>query len=92
MPNYPNPFNPETWIPFELSERAEVTVTIYDPLGHVVRRIELGYLDPGVYRTVDRAVRWRGRNNQGEEVVSGVYFVELRADQRRQMRRLILQK
>jgi hypothetical protein len=92
LPNYPNPFNPETWIPSELSEDAEVIVTVYDALGQVVRRLELGQQPAGVYRTTSRAAYWDGRNNRGEDVASGAYFVELRADEFREMRRLVLMK
>jgi len=92
QPNYPNPFNPETWIPFELSEDAKVTVTVYDVLGRVVRRLDLGQQASGVYRTPNRAAHWDGRNDRGEEVASGAYFVELTAGEFREMRRLVLMK
>ena len=92
LANYPNPFNPETWIPFELSADADVTVTIYDVLGQVVRRMDLGLLAPGVYRTPSRAARWDGRNGRGVEATSGTYFVELRARGFRQVRRVVLMK
>ena len=92
LPNYPNPFNPETWIPFQLSEDAEVTVTVYDALGQVVRRLDLGQQPPGVYRTTSRAAYWDGRNDRGEEAASGVYFVELTAGDTRQTRRIVLLK
>ena len=92
LPNYPNPFNPETWIPFELNEPANVTVTVYDTLGQAVRRVELGHRAPGVYRTPNRAVHWDGRNDQGERVAGGAYFVELRAGDARETRRIVLAK
>ncbi|MBT5715124.1 T9SS type A sorting domain-containing protein [Candidatus Poribacteria bacterium] len=92
LPNFPNPFNPETWIPFELSEDAEVTVTIYDALGLVVRRLELGIQDAGVYRATNRAAYWNGRNEQGEPAASGAYFVELSAGDVRETRRIVLLK
>jgi hypothetical protein len=92
LPNFPNPFNPETWIPFDLSEDAEVTVTIYDALGLVVRRLELGIQDAGVYRATNRAAYWNGRNEQGEPAASGAYFVELSAGDVRETRRIVLLK
>jgi len=92
LPNYPNPFNPETWIPFELSEDADVTVTVYDVLGQVVRRLELGQRAPGIYRTTSRAAYWDGRNSRGEDVANGTYFVELQAGDFREMRRSIMAK
>ena len=72
--NYPNPFNPETWIPYQLSEPAEVTLTIYAVNGNVVRRLALGHQPAGVYQSKNRAAYWDGRNEQGERVASGVYF------------------
>ncbi|MAF11756.1 hypothetical protein CMK11_15020 [Candidatus Poribacteria bacterium] len=92
LPNYPNPFNPETWIPFELNEAAEVTFTIYDVLGRVVRRIELGYRAPGVYHATSSAAHWDGRNDHSEEVASGTYFVGLRAGDVRETRRIVVMK
>ena len=92
LPNYPNPFNPETWVPFELNESAEVTFPIYDALGHVVRRMELGYRAPGVYHATNRAAHWDGRNDHGEEVASGTYFVGLRAGDVRETRRIVVMK
>ncbi|MBT5711815.1 hypothetical protein HOI71_12285 [Candidatus Poribacteria bacterium] len=92
LANYPNPFNPETWIPFDLSEAAEVTVSVYDPRGVVVRRLDLGSLGPGRYRGRSTAAYWDGRNDFGEQVSSGVYMYELRAGPSRQMRRMIVRK
>ena len=60
LPNYPNPFNPETWIPFELSQDSEVLVTIYDVVGTPVRSISVGYLQAGRYASQSRAVYWDG--------------------------------
>ena len=77
--NYPNPFNPETWIPFQLHKDAHVRITIYDVLGHRIRRFDLGYLPAGYYKTRDRAVYWDGRNNMNERVASGTYFYRLEA-------------
>ena len=77
--NYPNPFNPETWIPFQLHKAALVRITIYDVLGHEVRRFDLGYLSAGYYKTRERAVYWDGRNDMNERVASGTYFYRLEA-------------
>ncbi|MBT5712178.1 T9SS type A sorting domain-containing protein, partial [Candidatus Poribacteria bacterium] len=92
LANYPNPFNPETWIPFDLSEAAEVTVSVYDPRGVVVRRLDLGRLAPGAYRRRSAAAYWDGRNDFGERVSSGMYMYELRAGASRQMRRMVVRK
>ena len=77
--NYPNPFNPETWIPYQLSEPAEVTVAIHAADGKLVRTIALGHQPAGVYESKNRAAYWDGRNNVGERMASGVYFYTLKA-------------
>ena len=77
LPNYPNPFNPETWIPFELSQDSAVTVTIYDIAGTLVRSISMGYLQAGSYISQSRAVYWDGKTDAGERVASGTYFYTL---------------
>jgi hypothetical protein len=92
LPNYPNPSNPETWIPFELSERSDVTVTIYDVQGSVVRRLELGSRAAGTHRTTARAAHWDGRNDEGETVGSGVYFAKMKAGDTRRTQRLVIMK
>ena len=75
--NYPNPFNPETWIPYRLAEDAVVTLTIYDTAGQVVRSIDVGYKPAAVYESRSKAIYWDGRNEFGEQVASGVYFYHL---------------
>ena len=77
--NYPNPFNPETWIPFQLHRDAYVRITIYDVLGREIRGFDLGYLSAGYYKTRERAVYWDGCNNVNERVASGTYFYRLEA-------------
>jgi hypothetical protein len=89
-PNYPNPFNPETWIPFSLSEEADVTVHIYDARGSLVRTLAPGRLAEGVYYTRDKALHWDGRNALGESVPSGVYFYYLRAGEYAATRKLLV--
>ena len=79
LPNYPNPFNPETWIPFRLAESADVTVRIYRVDGALVRTLALGSLPAGSYLERDRAARWDGRNDAGEPAPSGVYPYEFSA-------------
>ena len=92
LPNYPNPFNPETWIPFELRNHAKVTISIHDAAGRIVRVLDLGERPAGPYVTRDRAAHWDGRNEQGESVSSGAYFVELVAGDYRATRRISLRK
>ena len=77
LPNYPNPFNPETWIPYHLAAPAEVTLTIYAIDGRVVRHLDLGHQAAGYYQSKARAAYWDGRNNVGERVASGIYFYTL---------------
>ena len=79
LPNYPNPFNPETWIPFELSQDSEVLITIYDVSGIPVRSIHLGYLEAGSYVSQSKSVYWDGKTGAGERVSSGTYFYQIRA-------------
>ena len=92
LPNYPNPFNPETWIPFQLSRDAEVTLTIYDANGFMVRRLELGHQFVGYYSDRGRAVHWDGRNDLGESVASGVYFYHLTAGEFSATRKMLIIK
>ena len=74
LANYPNPFNPETWIPYHLAEPAEVTLRIYSMQGALVRELALGYQAAGAYQHRSRAAYWDGKNAFGETVASGVYF------------------
>ena len=79
LANYPNPFNPETWIPYQLAEPADVRMRIYDMRGVVVRELKLGHQPAGEYREKSRAAYWDGRNQVGEPVASGLYFYTLTA-------------
>ena len=90
--NYPNPFNPETWIPYQLSEPAEVTLTIYDMNGRLIRRLAVGHQAAGMYRSRSHAAYWDGRNQLGEPVASGLYFYTLTADEFTATRRMLILK
>ena len=92
LPNYPNPFNPETWIPYQLARSADVTLTIYDIKGLLVRQLDLGYQSAGYYTDRMRAAYWNGRNDRGELVASGVYFYQLQAGDYTAVRRLVILK
>ena len=92
LANYPNPFNPETWIPYQLSEAAEVTVTIHASDGKLVRTLDLGQVPAGVYSDKDRAAYWDGRNAAGEPVASGVYFYTLQAGDFSATRKMLIRK
>jgi hypothetical protein len=91
-PNFPNPFNPETWIPFDLARASSVVVTVYDSRGVAVRTWDLGSLDAGSYGGRAGAVHWDGRDASGEAAASGAYYVELRAGADVSVRRLLLAK
>ena len=90
--NYPNPFNPETWIPYQLAKPSQVTVTLYSADGRLVRTLPLGHQSPGVYQSKSRAAYWDGRNAQGEPVASGVYFYTLTAGDFTATRKLLVRK
>ena len=92
LTNFPNPFNPETWIPYQLAKPAEVTLTLYDIRGVVVRRLQLGYQAAGFYQSRSRAIHWDGRNNIGEKVASGVYFYTLKAGEFTATQKLLIRK
>ena len=92
LQNYPNPSNPETWIPFVLSEDSDVTIRIYDLLGRKVRELNLGHMRAGSYTERDRAAYWDGRDRFGEMVSSGIYLYELQAGRFKDMRRLVILK
>ena len=92
LANYPNPFNPETWIPYQLAESAEVTLTIYDMNGEMIRRLRLGHQSAGMYQSRSRAVYWDGRNQLGESVASGLYFYTLTAGEFTATRKMLILK
>ena len=92
LPNYPNPFNPETWIPYHLSTPAEVTLSIYSVNGRLVRALEIGHQAAGVYVSRARAAYWDGRNSVGEPVASGVYFYTLTAGEFTATRKMLIRK
>ena len=92
LPNYPNPFNPETWLPYHLATDAVVVLTIYDVRGGVVRTLTLGHQPAGIYESRSRAAYWDGRNQLGESVASSVYFYTLTAGDFTATRKLLIRK
>ncbi len=92
LPNYPNPFNPETWIPYQLAKATDVSVNIYDVSGHLVRTIAVGFKPIGYYLTRERAAYWDGRNAAGEPVSSGVYFLHFIAGDFSATQRIVVLK
>ncbi len=92
LSNYPNPFNPETWIPYSLASGTNVQILIYDTKGLIIRRLELGYRPTGYYIDRNRAAYWDGKNAHGEPVASGVYFYTLRAGDFTATRKMLIRK
>ena len=92
LANYPNPFNPETWIPYRLAEDAFVTLTIYNSSGQVVRTLDMGHQSAAVYESQSKAIYWDGRNNLGESVASGLYFYTLTAGDYSATRKMLILK
>ena len=92
LPNYPNPFNPETWFPYDLAEDADVDIDIYNLNGESVRQLSLGFQTAGTYRTPSRAAYWDGRNAVGESVASGIYFYTFQAGEFRATRQMVILK
>ena len=92
LPNYPNPFNPETWIPYQLAEPTDVSMYIYSADGKLVRTLALGQLPAGVYQDKSRAAHWDGQNELGEPVASGVYFYMLSAGDFSATRKMLIRK
>ena len=92
LPNYPNPFNPETWIPYQLAQDADVQILIYDVHGTIVRRLTLGHQPAGFYTNRTRAAHWDGCNSFGEDVANGVYFYQLHTRNISPLRKMLILK
>ena len=92
LANYPNPFNPETWIPYQLAKETDVTFQIYSVNGALIRTFALGHQPAGVYQSRSRAAYWDGRNEWGEPVAGGVYFYTLKTDDSTATRKLLIRK
>ena len=92
LANYPNPFNPETWIPYHLAKPADVTMRIYAMNGTLVRTLALGHQPAGMYQTRSRAAYWNGKNTLGEPVASGIYFYTLTAGNFTATRKMLIRK
>ena len=92
LPNYPNPFNPETWIPYRLAEDSHVTMTIFNSNGMMIRRLDMGHQLAGFYESRSQAIHWDGRNEFDEGVASGVYFYHLSAGDYSATRKMLVVK
>jgi hypothetical protein len=90
--NFPNPFNPETWLPYRLALDAPVTLRIYNVGGKLVRELDLGDQRAGGYLTRETAAYWDGRDQRGEAVSSSLYVYTLQADDFRATRRMVILK
>ena len=90
LQNFPNPFNPETWIPFQLAQNAPISINIYDTEGQLIRTIALGNQNAGVYTTKAKAAYWNGRDSFGEKVASGIYWYTLQAGEYRATRKMVI--
>ncbi|NUQ40146.1 MAG: T9SS type A sorting domain-containing protein [Calditrichaceae bacterium] len=83
--NFPNPFNPETIIQFDLPMNGAVTLKIYDIRGRLVKTLADGEFPAGTHR-----VKWDGRDERGNEAASGVYLYHFVAGNYRQTRKMVL--
>ena len=92
LANYPNPFNPETWIPYRLAEDVFLTLTIYNQTGHVIRTLNVGHRIASAYESRSQAIYWDGKNGLGEQVASGVYFYTLTAGDYSATRKMMILK
>jgi hypothetical protein len=90
--NFPNPFNPETWIPYQLAQEADVVIEFYDVSGRLVQTLSLGKKEAGMYLTKDTAAHWDGRNSAGEKVSSGIFFYCIKAGTFSALRKMVIMK
>ena len=92
LANYPNPFNPEPWIPFTLAQDSTVIARIYDVTGKQIRMIELGHIPAGSYVESSKAIYWDGKTDTGEQVSSGTYFYQIQAGDYTDTRKMVILK
>ena len=92
LPNYPNPFNPETWLPYQLANDTHSAIRIYSQEGELVRSLDLGFQQAGYYVGKSRAAYWNGRNSSGELLASGVYFYQLFTPESTATRKMVILK
>ena len=92
LQSYPNPFNPEVWIPYDLSEESGVSIQIYSASGQLVRTLDLGTMPRGRYVSKEKAAYWNGQTEAGERAASGVYFYVMRAGRFSAARKMVILK
>jgi len=92
LQNFPNPFNPDTWLPYELAEDANVTICIYNIQGKLVRQLNIGVREADSYLSKEKATYWDGKDQFGEFVSSGLYFYTLKAGTFHATRKMVILK
>jgi len=92
LQNFPNPFNPETWIPYQLAQDGDVVIRIYNQNGRMIRSLYLGKQNAGIYVAKERAAYWDGRDDTGERIASGAYYYTLRAGDFSATRKMVIVK
>ena len=92
LQNFPNPFNPETWIPYNLKDANPVSIRIYNSTGQLIRTLDMGYRDAGIYASRDKAAYWDGKNKVGEQVPSGIYFYNITAGEFTATKKMLVKK
>ncbi|RKU30656.1 hypothetical protein C6497_02965 [Candidatus Poribacteria bacterium] len=92
LANYPNPFNPETWLPYQLENDTEVKIQIYSSTGQLLRNLDLGFQQAGFYINKSRSAYWDGRNHMGERLASGVYYYQLSTPESLMIRKMVIRK
>jgi len=90
LQNFPNPFNPNTWIPYQLKKDEEATIRIYSTNGELVRELALGYKPAGIYANRDRAAYWDGKDKFGMAIASGVYFYSIQAGEFSNVKKMVI--
>ena len=92
LQNFPNPFNPDTWLPYKLASASPVSISIYNAKGQLIRTLHFSNKNAGVYVTKGKAAYWDGKDNVGEKVASGVYFYTLLSEEFTATRKMIIVK
>ena len=88
--NFPNPFNPETWIPYQLAQPSHVIVRVHSSTGGLIRTLDLGVKEAGSYNDRMKAAYWDGTDDTGQKVSSGVYFYNVQAGRFTATRKMLL--
>jgi hypothetical protein len=92
LPNYPNPFNPGTWLPYKLAKDSDIIIKVYNVSGQLIRTLDLGNQNTGFYLTKAKAPYWDGRDSEGSKVSSGVYYYTLQAGDFKATRKMVIIK